>query len=214
MFHRPGQVTAEPAEAADTNRPAVCFDIPGNHLICLECCGSVKIPVKARPHNNTFRVSFSTREGSASDYTEFRPASGTLEFPPSVTEQIQFLEVGIIDDDIFEPDCDFYVDLTPYDLDVVGDSKTSDGRHAGCEVVGGPLTVTIMDDDDPGLLLFENETVSIESNMPSVDIKIRRRSGGNGKVEFDLETEDGTAKQGIDFEGFKKRVALDHEVGD
>jgi hypothetical protein len=98
---------------------------------------------------------------------------------------------------------DFYVDLTA--------CPDQDGENA-CEVIGGCLTVTIMDDDEPGILSFDHETYYAEGDAKSVDIKINRRCGANGKLTFDLETEDGTAKEGIDFEKFEAEGELDNEV--
>ncbi|CAD7944294.1 unnamed protein product [Amoebophrya sp. A120] len=173
-------------DSAATNVPHVFWDVPDNHFVCLECAGTVQIPVKCFSSTKTAVLHYETRDGTGKDKTEYVATSGKLEFSPSTNEETQYVSVQIVDDDIVEPDMDFYIDIFP---------------EAGtCEVFGPTLHVTIIDDDFPGVLQFEAEEIKIPHGAQSIEAKVVRRKGGNGELKCKVKTEEGSAKEAVDFD--------------
>jgi solute carrier family 8 (sodium/calcium exchanger) len=196
----PAKLESNAAEGAGKNGgkvPEIFWDVLGDQLLCLECCGSIRIPVKCMPHNNTATITYKTREGTAKETTEYLPKEGTLTFPPSTEEEVQFVEIDIVDDEIYEDDTEFFVDMM--------------NEEGSCEVVGGVLSVIVIDDDDPGTVGFKYEVITVKPNAESVDVPIIRRNGANGKVSVHLKTEDATAIADTDFEGIDDDLSFEHE---
>lgn len=173
--------------------PEVFWDVIHNQFCCLECVGKIQLPVKViGPTHQTCKVRYETRDGTAKAGPEYTAASGMLEFEPAAGEQIKYIEVGIIDDEEQEDDMMFFVDLFPETLE--GEEDIS------CEVFGPTVAVTIIDDDEPGELRFEHESIDVHSGQATIDVMVQRRKGGSGKISCVVYTENGTAKAGLDYE--------------
>jgi len=106
---------------------------------------------------------------------------------------VKFVTVKINDDENWEPDEDFLVEL--YDEDT-GD------RLQGADTI---TRVTIIDDDKPGQIAFaESKTIRAIATTESVEVKIIRKNGSDGTVNVDYETvqidqSSHTATPGIDY---------------
>ena len=88
-----------------------------------------------------------------------------------------FIEVGINDDDNWEPDEDFFVQL--FDPDTKEELTGQDAR----------TRVTIIDDDKPGQIAFAtNEGIKVAPHEDHVDVIIIRKNGSDGTVTVDYET--------------------------
>jgi len=88
-----------------------------------------------------------------------------------------YVDVVINDDDNWEPDEDFLVHLkdpvTGKDLEGV-DAKT---------------TVTIIDDDKPGQIAFEEQKgIKALATEDTCEVVITRKNGSDGRVTVDYET--------------------------
>lgn len=118
-------------------------------------------------------VKFETSSGSAMAGVDFVHVQGMAKFPPGEKEFI--VKVGIIDDNEYEPDENFYCRLYgPSDKNVIG-------HHAITEV-------TIINDDDPGQFTMEKETVSVTENVGVVKLWIHRNNGCDGAIELNYYT--------------------------
>lgn len=104
-----------------------------------------------------------------------------------------FVDVIINDDDNWEPDEDFFVQLLDPDTgeELVGkDSRTR---------------VTIIDDDKPGQICFEEQKgIKAIASEEICEIVLLRKNGVDGKVTvdfktFDLDKSEHTATPGIDY---------------
>lgn len=113
------------------------------------------------------------------------------------------LQVGIIDDDIFEEDEHFFVRLLNLR---VGDAE---GMFESDEVGTTPkarlveplvATVTILDDDHAGIFTFSDRMVRVSESVGTMEVTVVRNSGARGTVILPYHTESGTAKAGEDFE--------------
>ena len=71
--------------------------------------------------------------------------------------------------------------------------------------------MTIADDDDPpspGILLMNNQTLNVDENAGTVDIIIRRATGNEGAVSVMLNSADGTALAGQDYQAISQVVSF------
>merc|ERR1711988_613934 len=115
-------------------------------------------------------VKYRTREGTAKAKTDFEPMDGTLEFAPGETEKN--ITMKIIDDATYEEDEDFFVDL--YEVSAKNDAA----------VIGeiGTCTIVIIDDDEPGKLKFEKDSIEVDEPAEDLEVHItvERFNGSTG----------------------------------
>jgi len=101
--------------------------------------------------------------------------------------------IKINDDDNWEPDEDFFVQL--YDAETNEELTGKDTK----------TRVTIIDDDQPGQIAFEEvNTIRAIATETNLEVKILRKNGSDGKVSIDFETmalddTEHTATAGVDF---------------
>lgn len=115
-------------------------------------------------------------------------------------------EVKIIDDEGWEPDEDFFIQLY------------QPGTNTKLEGADCCTRVTIIDDDEPGQLSFEYPMgVQVTPEEGEVKIKIKRDRGSDGVVTVDYETiELGNtaggyvAVAGRDFERASGEIKFEH----
>jgi hypothetical protein len=106
-------------------------------------------------------------------------------------------DVTINDDDNWEPDEDFFAQL--YDPETLEELHGADTK----------TRVTIIDDDKPGQICFENtKGVKASASEEFAEIVILRKNGSDGTVTVDYETKeldstDQTATPGVDYESSK-----------
>ena len=115
------------------------------------------------------------------------------------------ISIDIVDDDSWEPDENFSVELY--------DPKT-DQRLPGEDT---RTIVTIIDDDKPGNLCFAKRLVPALSSNATVDIEILRKDGNDGiiTVQYVLEEandapENQRAIKGEDFESMNGTLTFIH----
>ena len=105
-----------------------------------------------------------------------------------------YIDIKINDDDNWEPDEDFFVQL--YDSESQNELQGKDTR----------TRVTIIDDDKPGQLCFEeSKGIKALATEEICDVVILRKNGSDGKVTVDYETIEldktaHTASPKIDYE--------------
>lgn len=109
-------------------------------------------------------------------------------------EKNKFIEIIINDDDNWEPDEDFFVQLYDPQSGLELDGKDTRTR------------VTIIDDDKPGQIYFEENkgNIKVLGNEKFADVVISRKNGCDGVVTVDyttveLGTSDHTATPEVDY---------------
>lgn len=90
----------------------------------------------------------------------------------------QYVEVKIINDDTFEPDEDFYVELY--------DPETNE-RLAGSDT---RTIITIIDDDKPGKLGFTSRFLKIRGKDKVAKLKVLRQEGTDGSISVKFRTQE------------------------
>ncbi|KAM8940373.1 sodium/calcium exchanger 1-like isoform 2-T2 [Pelodytes ibericus] len=165
------------------------------HYQCFENCGTVSLWVVCRrgEGEGAVQIDYRTEDGSANAGSDYELAEGTLIFQPG--EAKKELRLGIIDDDVFEEDEHFYVQLSnPRRARGVREGQ---GRvRLGTE---RRATVTIFDDDHAGIFSFEAGSMRVSESVGTMRAKVVRGSGARGKVVIPYRTSEGTAKAGEDY---------------
>merc|ERR1719216_643317 len=221
---RLAQEEADAAEAAqadaakDDGVQRVMFDPP--HYTVMESVGTFPVTIVrvGGDLNTTVQVDYKTEDGTAcadGDYTE---AVGTLTFGPGETQK--FVDLSVEDDDIFEEDEHFYIRLSNLrrkdglpisDMDTFnedGEDITAPSIQLG---IPAQATIMILDDDHGGFFGFEESEAEITESVGTFELKIVRISGARGTVAIPYNTEDGTAKDGKDYEAQEGEVIFKNE---
>uniref|UniRef100_A0A672PA69 Solute carrier family 8 member 2a n=1 Tax=Sinocyclocheilus grahami TaxID=75366 RepID=A0A672PA69_SINGR len=162
---------------------------------CSENCGSVSV---------TFHVDYRTENGSASSGADYEYCEGTIIFQPGETHKE--IKVGIIDDDVFEEDEHFFVRLS--------NLRESEGRTNtdGARLVEPFVTtVTILDDDHAGVFAFSQRELCVGECSGVVEVPVNWTSGVRGTVMISYHTEDGSARQGVDYEHTQGELEFTNE---
>jgi len=167
------------------------------HYAVLESVGTIVLTVDRLGERNCRAfVEYETRDGTATASSDYHPVQGTLEFAPGEVQKT--IAITIIDDTAYEDDEDFFVDLKRS----WGDCKETTvgiGDNACAKI-------SIVDDDDPGTLCFDiekdaDELYVTEGREPQkYSITVKRKAGSTGTITCKYHTEDGSAKQDVDYE--------------
>ena len=125
---------------------------------------------------------------SATSPDDFIAATGTLSFDPN--EASKTIVVDLVNDTIFEGSEVFSVTL----------SSVSGGAVLG---MNAQTKVTIVDDefaDEPGTFFFDRVNYSADEGETELSLTVLRSFGAAGQVTVDLNSVNGTALSGMDFD--------------
>ena len=147
------------------------------------------------------RVGLRTIEGTATDGLDYESINRILEF--SEGQEFLSISIGIVDDDIVEPDENFFVEL--YDPST---SKRLVGKDTRTEVI-------IIDTDNPGIITFKERLVKASENEDFAEVILMRVEGSDGLVGcryFAKEKEDelDRAVAGEDFHPVDDVIWFEH----
>ncbi|XP_039506049.1 sodium/calcium exchanger 2a isoform X2 [Pimephales promelas] len=173
---------------------------------CSENCGNMSLWVclQGGTGTRTFHVDYRTENGSASSGTDYEYCEGTIVFQPGETRKE--IKVGIIDDDVFEEDEHFFVRLS--NLREGEGGTNTDGARLVEPLV---TTVTILDDDHAGVFAFGQRELCVGECSGVVEVPVNRTSGMRGTVTIPYHTEDGSARQGVDYEHTQGELEFTNE---
>jgi len=146
-------------------------------------------------------VNFRTLDGDALAGEDYVHTNGDVIFEPGVMEQT--IEVMLIDDNEYEPDEDFFVELR--------EPKSGPKGKDSEKVKLGDITTakcTILNDDEPGEFGFSKPTAACTEQDGKVSLTIVREGGCSGEVKVLVSTEDITAVGGADFEALQNKEII------
>lgn len=173
---------ADAAVKREKMAPAGCTKIgfTSLHYSVLESHGVATAVVRRYEGNIDKRctIRYKTEDGTAVAGIDFEALEGIISFLPGETERE--ISVQIIDDDMAEPDVTFNITL-------------SDAEGDNVFIVQESVTVTIVDDDDGGVITFELPTYEVSCLEECVDVPVVRRHGVSGTVTVEYATRPGTA---------------------
>ena len=135
------------------------------------------------PSSRTVTVAYTSADSSAKGTNDYRPISGTLQFPPGVTSQT--VTVPVYGDTSDEADETFTVTL-------------SDAVDA--TIARNRATVTIADDDGPQILISDATLREGNSGVTNMVFALRLSHASPQRVEVNYSTTDGSAKAGEDYQ--------------
>jgi hypothetical protein len=150
-----------------------------------ETAGSVTLEVgRTADISEAGSVDWATADGTAAAGADYTSASGTLSWPAGNGDP-QTIEIDVLDDDLFELDESFTVELS---------------NPGGNAVIGeaGSAVVTITSDDVIEIE-FTAAAFAAGEGDGSTAISARRTGAGNGAVTIDYESSGGTATAGSDY---------------
>jgi solute carrier family 8 (sodium/calcium exchanger) len=210
-----GRKVTGPNEAAGTNgvtevedtmdermqkeAEGVVVEFADHKYAVLENAGHIDVHVRRTGElDKTVKVHYKSRDGTAKAVEDYEACEGDVVFEPKCEEKI--ITVKIIDDKAYEDDEEFFLDLS--DPRVIG--GPADPKSDVKAVLGSVPTaeITIIDDDEPGILVFEHEEIHVkeDSHNKVLNIEVQRKHGSTGRVTCKYQTEDDSAISPLDFE--------------
>lgn len=178
----------------DFSIPKIVFD--PSHYTVMENCGAVDVRIlRLGDFSGHVSCDYRTEDGSAEAGSDYIAQSGTITFTPGISER--FIKIDIIDDDVFEQDEAFYIQL----------SNPTNGAILGAARI---CTVMILDDDHSGFFAFATTNHELIETCGIFELSVIRSSGARGKVCLPYWTEDGTAKSGKAYEPIKEHLIFEN----
>jgi hypothetical protein len=147
------------------------------HYSVTESSGYVEIHVIKKVVNQDLTFGIRTVDGTAKNPTEYLKMDEVVTMKKKETEKI--IKIKVIDNSDWQPDLDFTVEL--YNPNLSGMN-----RFKGDDTVS---RITILDEDFPGTLGFQNTEITVSKMQDRVDIKILRSEGSDGRISCMIRTE-------------------------
>lgn len=185
---------AKELKAAELNK-SVGF--PCLHYSVSEGAGVLKVEI-VKKLSGSYKVGVRTVDDTANAGEDYEEIDKILEFKSS--EDTKVIEIGIVDDNEWEPDEDFLIEL--YD-------PTTQDRLDGKDT---QTRVTIIDDDQPGIISWSQRHVRMHYKDEKVVCKLVRQHGCDGTVSVKVtseESKDSVHEKAVKFEQFKPIVSED-----
>lgn len=160
-----------------------------------------KFQVNVWRHGNlegTVKVKVESIDGSAEVGKDYVAVNEILTFEPN--ELDKQVTVEIVDDKQWEPTEEFFLKLTIVETE---NANVELGKISIMEV-------TILDDDDPGILSFEKRGTLVKESSGFVRVTVVRRRGASGEVGIKWRTIDRSAKSGRDYKGGSGELVFKH----
>lgn len=147
------------------------------HYSVTEGAGVLEITIYKKT-NDALEIGVRTLDDTATAPDDYHSVDETLVFEKNENEKT--IKVEIVDDNEWEPDEDFLVEL--YD---VNNSKRLQGKDT-------QTRVTIIDDDEPGHIGFHAVKLSCQSKNKFLKVKVVRKHGCDGivKVKYEVKETD------------------------
>lgn len=191
----------------------VCVAWIAERYMVMENVGTLKVAVELSVVGDMLMtdipvavaVQYATKDGTAEAPGDYIAAAGELVFQPG--EFRKEIEVTIVDDEEYEDDEEFYIDL--FEPRLLG--KTPAGMEARLGAFQR-VAIGILDDDNPGTLNFKSDLVNVteESVDKEVELIVQRKGGCMGKVSVHYATENEGAISGLDFEALDDTLTFEH----
>ncbi|RZF40302.1 hypothetical protein LSTR_LSTR013244 [Laodelphax striatellus] len=130
-----------------------------------------------------------------------RTLSGSRRLEPILSTRLKQVVVEIMDDNKWEPNEEFFLRLS-----LIHDEDNSHVELGRISI----MEVTIIDDDDPGVLAFEKRGLLVKESAGSVQLAVVRTRGADGEVQVKYRTQDKSALSGRDYKGGSGAITFKH----
>ncbi len=142
------------------------------HYSVTESSGHIEVTIKKKAETDV-EVGVRTCDDTAISPKDY---VGKDEIVHLKVEETTFY-VKVVDDEFWNPDNDFFIEL--YD-------PNTGMRHQGDDT---KCKVTILDEDQPGVLGFEERHIKVRRKDKKVFIKVVRLDGSSGEAKCKIQTE-------------------------
>ncbi|CAF0903078.1 unnamed protein product [Adineta steineri] len=179
------------------------------HMVILEFASSSyavleqeqRVTVEVVRHgdtNSVIQFRLDTIDGTATAGEDYIKLSE--EFRMERGQQEKKITIHIIDDNQWEPDETFFVKLS---LPEGEENRTKLGSKT-------VALVTIINDDDPGYIEFEETINLVKESVGKAELKVARVNGADGKVSVHYRTKDIDAVGTKDYEPADNELVFEH----
>lgn len=171
------------------------------HYSVTEGAGHLSVVIYKKTQD-ALEIGIRTLDGTATAPDDYHSIDETLVFEKEEDEKT--IKVEIVDDNEWEPDEDFLIEL--YDVNT---SKRLKGKDT-------ETRVTIIDDDKPGQIGFHSSKLTCRGKNKNFKVKVIRKHGCDGivKVKYEVKEADGKmgnrAKPFEDFVPAKDTLIFEH----
>ncbi|XP_050732411.1 sodium/calcium exchanger 2-like isoform X2 [Eriocheir sinensis] len=145
-------------------------------------------------------VRVETIDGTATVDQDYVPINEIITFESGETEK--FIDVEIINDNQWEPDEEFFLKIS-----LLMDQEQREGVQLGRISI---MEITILNDDEPGLVMFQKRGFLVKESIGSAVIPVVRKNGADGEITVKWRTIDKSALSGRDFKGGEGELTFKH----
>ncbi|CAF0734744.1 unnamed protein product [Adineta steineri] len=159
----------------------------------------VNLKVKRRgPIDVDVRFRLDTIDGTATAGEDYVKLSE--EFKMERGQQEKRITIHVIDDNQWEPDETFFVKLS-----------LPEGEEVRAKLGSKTIAlVTIINDDEPGVIEFEEPITLVKESVGKAEIKLVRVNGADGRVSVHYRTKDIDAVATRDYEPSQSEIIFEH----
>lgn len=150
------------------------------HYSVTESNGHVEVTIVKKLLNQELIVGVRTRDDTAVSPKDYQAIDQEIKF--GKREHEKKIEIPIIDDEEWNPDLEFWVEL--YDP-----TKTEQGYDDRLPGDDTKCKVTILDEDFPGTIQFGNTDIRVSKGATEVEIDVERVDGSDGNIGCMISTE-------------------------
>lgn len=145
-------------------------------------------------------VRVETIDGTATVDQDYVPINEIITFESGEIEK--FIDVEIINDNQWEPDEEFFLKIS-----LLMDQEQREGVQLGRISI---MEITILNDDEPGLVMFQKRGFLVKESIGSAVIPVVRKNGADGEITVKWRTIDKSALSGRDFKGGEGELTFKH----
>ncbi|CAF2384962.1 unnamed protein product [Rotaria sp. Silwood2] len=148
--------------------------------------------------NSVIHFRLDTIDGTATAGEDYVKLSE--EFKMERGQQEKRITIHVIDDNQWEPDETFFVKLS-----------LPEGEESRAKLGSKTIAlVTIINDDEPGFIGFEESITLVKESVGKVEIKLLRVNGADGRVSVHYRTKDIDAVATRDYEPAQSEIIFEH----
>ncbi|CAF0808736.1 unnamed protein product [Rotaria sordida] len=148
--------------------------------------------------NSVIHFRLDTIDGTATAGEDYVKLSE--EFKMERGQQEKRITIHVIDDNQWEPDETFFVKLS-----------LPEGEESRAKLGSKTIAlVTIINDDEPGFIEFEESITLVKESVGKVEIKVVRVNGADGRVSVHYRTKDIDAVASRDYESSQSEIIFEH----
>ncbi len=156
------------AENVEDFKKNIDFGFRCLHYSVSEGAGFIEVIVNNKSKTQC-SIGVRTVDGEAKEGDDYGKVDEIINFEDG--QETGSVSISIVDDEDWEPDEDFYVEL--YDPH----------SRISLEGIDTKTTITIIDDDKPGILSFETRSVKVIAKEGKAMIKVIRQHGSDGRIQ-------------------------------